>query len=322
MDTIRTNIENRIIPILDKAGMYYRIFSRVKSTSSINRKLSKKAIEYREKGTKMQDIIGIRIIFYFQEDVNIFYEKLKCMEGYDKNNESNSLEELKELSDIIEGLDGKDSNQGMLKKLLPFHDKIFMPQRLNIVMNMNEQEKNAFQFLLPTLGDYADLIDSTYEIQLRTVLSEGWHEIEHDLRYKTKDETWWNFCTEESRMLNGIYAALETNERALSQMIEELTYKNYKNHSWDAMIRFHFCKRMTEDKLSPDICSILDDDRVAKDILHVTRAEFTEWLWAIPHKISLSTQFALFLINRKKLNNGTILSIEPEPKRMILDKLG
>lgn len=270
----------------------------------------------------MQDIIGIRIIFYFQEDVNIFYEKLKCMEGYDKNNESNSLEELKELSDIIEGLDGKDSNQGMLKKLLPFHDKIFMPQRLNIVMNMNEQEKNAFQFLLPTLGDYADLIDSTYEIQLRTVLSEGWHEIEHDLRYKTKDETWWNFCTEESRMLNGIYAALETNERALSQMIEELTYKNYKNHSWDAMIRFHFCKRMTEDKLSPDICSILDDDRVAKDILHVTRAEFTEWLWAIPHKISLSTQFALFLINRKKLNNGTILSIEPEPIRMILDKLG
>lgn len=323
MDTIRTNIENRIIPILDKAGMYYRIFSRVKSTSSINCKLSKKAIEYREKGKKMQDIIGIRIIFYFQEDVNIFYEKLKCMEGYDKNNESNSLEELKELSDIIEGLDGKDSNQGMLKKLLPFHDKIFMPERLNIVMNMNEQEKNAFQLLLPTLGDYADLIDSTYEIQLRTVLSEGWHEIEHDLRYKTKDETWWNFCTEESRMLNGIYAALETNERALSQMIEELTYKNYKNHSWDAMIRFHFCKRMTEDKLSPDICSILDDDdRVAKDILHVTRAEFTEWLWAIPHKISLSTQFALFLINRKKLNNGTILSIEPEPIRMILDKLG
>ena len=335
MDTIRTNIENRIIPILDKAGMYYRIFSRVKSTSSIQRNSSQcrninlefpfsryMRCQFRVQGMNTFQNQN-RIIFYFQEDVNIFYEKLKCMEGYDKNNESNSLEELKELSDIIEGLDGKDSNQGMLKKLLPFHDKIFMPQRLNIVMNMNEQEKNAFQFLLPTLGDYADLIDSTYEIQLRTVLSEGWHEIEHDLRYKTKDETWWNFCTEESRMLNGIYAALETNERALSQMIEELTYKNYKNHSWDAMIRFHFCKRMTEDKLSPDICSILDDDdRVAKDILHVTRAEFTEWLWAIPHKISLSTQFALFLINRKKLNNGTILSIEPEPIRMILDKLG
>lgn len=271
----------------------------------------------------MQDIIGIRIIFYFQEDVNIFYEKLKCMEGYDKDNESNSLKELKELSDIIEGLDGKDSNQGMLKKLLPFHDKIFMPERLNIVMNMNEQEKNAFQLLLSTLGDYADLIDSTYEIQLRTVLSEGWHEIEHDLRYKTKDEIWWNFCTEESRMLNGIYAALETNEKALSQMIGALTYKNYKNHSWDAMIRFHFCKRMTEDKLSPDICSILDDDdRVAKDILHVTRAEFTEWLWTIPHKISLSTQFALFLINRKKMNNAAILHAEPESIRMILDKLG
>ena len=28
----------------------------------------------------------------------------------------------------------------------------------------------------------AALIDNTYEIQLRTVLSEGWHEVEHDLR--------------------------------------------------------------------------------------------------------------------------------------------
>lgn len=66
--------------------------------------------------------------------------------------------------------------------------------------------------------------------------------------------------------------------------------------------KISFCKRMTEDKLSLDICSLLDnDDRVAKDILHVTRAEFTEWLWAIPHKITMSTQFALFLINRKKL---------------------
>ena len=101
MDTIRTNIENRIIPILDKAGMYYRIFSRVKSTSSINRKLSKKAIEYREKGKKMQDIIGIRIIFYFQEDVNIFYEKLKCMEGYDKNNGKYSVKVGKHPTPIL-----------------------------------------------------------------------------------------------------------------------------------------------------------------------------------------------------------------------------
>ncbi|MBK7959276.1 MAG: hypothetical protein IPK03_14995 [Bacteroidetes bacterium] len=29
------------------------------------------------------------------------------------------------------------------------------------------------------------LVDSTFEVQLRTILSEGWHEIDHDLRYKS-----------------------------------------------------------------------------------------------------------------------------------------
>ena len=257
METIKANIEERIIPVLDKAGMYYRLFSRVKSKASIKRKLSKKADEYREKGKKMQDIIGIRIIFYFQEDVDIFYEKLKTMEGYDANNESNSAKELKELSSIIENIDNADGNQALLKKLLPFHDKVFMPERLNLVMKMNDLEKNMFQDHLSEFGKNADLIDETFEIQLRTVLSEGWHEVEHDLRYKTKDEEWWNFCGSESRMLNGIYASLETNERALSQMIQELAYKNYKNKSWDAMIRFHLCKRMTEDKLPGSLCEIL-----------------------------------------------------------------
>nr|WP_255419996.1 MULTISPECIES: hypothetical protein [Parabacteroides] len=27
-------------------------------------------------------------------------------------------------------------------------------------------------------------IDSTFKIQVRTTLSEGWHEIEHNMRYK------------------------------------------------------------------------------------------------------------------------------------------
>lgn len=320
METIKANIEERIIPVLDKAGMYYRLFSRVKSKTSIDRKLSKKADEYRDKGKKMQDIIGIRVIFYFQEDVDIFYEKLKSMDGYDANNESNSAKELKELSSIIENIDETDGNQALLKKLLPFHDKVFMPERLNLVMRMNDLEKKMFQDHLSEYGKYADLIDATFEIQLRTVLSEGWHEVEHDLRYKTKDEKWWNFCGSESRMLNGIYASLETNERALSQMIQELAYKNYKNKSWDAMIRFHLCKRMTEDKLPESLCEILNrDDRLAKDILHVSRAEFTNWLWSMPTKQPLSTQFALFMINRQKMHNDLISNEEPESIKMVLD---
>lgn len=323
MEAIKANIEGRIImPLLDKAGMYYRIFSRVKSEESINKKLIEKASSYKENGKKMQDIIGIRIIFYFQEDVAIFYDKLKKLDGYDSINESNSSTELKEMANIIASFNDNNPQQEKLKRLLPFHDKVFMPERLNLVMRMIPQEQEDFKDALSKYGENAKFIDTTYEIQLRTVLSEGWHEIEHDLRYKTKGERWWSFCEEESRMLNGIYASLETNERALSQMIHELTYKNYRHKSWDAMIRFHLCKRMSEEKLPHELCKVLDDDdRLAKEILHVTRTEFTNWLWNMPVKIPLSTQFSLFLINRKKLNNERITSLETEAIRMVLNGL-
>lgn len=73
MEAIKANIEGRIImPLLDKAGMYYRIFSRVKSEESINKKLIEKASSYRENGKKMQDIIGIRIIFIFRKMLLFF----------------------------------------------------------------------------------------------------------------------------------------------------------------------------------------------------------------------------------------------------------
>lgn len=321
METLRQDIEGRIKPILDKAGMYYRIFSRVKSLDSIEKKLANKRDEYSRTGKKLQDVIGVRIVFYFQEDVSIFYERLKQLEGYDRKNESNSLKDLEELSQLIESWNETDAdNKRLLKRLLPFHDKVFMPERMNIVMQMNNHEKEMLDAHRKTFGDFSDYVDATYEIQLRTVLSEGWHEVEHDLRYKTKDEEWWSFCNNESRMLNGIYASLETNQRALSQMIQELTYKNYKKRSWDAMIRFHFCMRMTEEKLPQTLCSILDkDDRLAKDILHVTKKELVTWLWDLPNRNVISTQFILFLLNRRRFRNPAINSSESEAIKMVLD---
>jgi ppGpp synthetase/RelA/SpoT-type nucleotidyltranferase len=51
-------------------------------------------------------------------------------------------------------------------------------------------------------------IDETFEIQLRSILSEGWHEVEHDLRYKSKKN--WETQDDLSRALNGIIATIET----------------------------------------------------------------------------------------------------------------
>lgn len=82
---------------------------------------------------------------------------------------------------------------------------------------------------------YEDLIDNTYEVQIRTILSEGWHEVEHDLRYKCKEE--WDEFKEESRLLNGIYATLESSEWSMLTLFDRLSYSQYKNKVWNSMLR-------------------------------------------------------------------------------------
>lgn len=322
-EAVRLNIEERLKSYLDRAGMYYRIFSRAKEEESIKRKLDSKGEMYRREGKKMQDIIGVRVVFYFQDDVAIFHNKLKTIEGFDPQNESNSTKELEELTKVISAM-GEDATQTkrMLQKLLPFHDKVFMPERLNIVMEMDEYEKSLTRMELDAYHEYdTSLIDYTYEIQLRTVLSEGWHEVEHDLRYKTQTEPWWDFCGEESRMLNGIFASLETSEGTLSRMIDEITYKNYQHHSWDAMIRFHFRRRTSGSKLSGDLCDLLEkDERQAKALLNIEREELVGWLWEIGPVIPITTDFILFLVNRKFFHREDIIQLEPMPIKAVLDK--
>jgi hypothetical protein len=41
-------------------------------------------------------------------------------------------------------------------------------------------------------------------------------------------QTDWIDLTEESRMLNGIYATLETNDQALKALFDDISYHHYK----------------------------------------------------------------------------------------------
>ena len=123
-------------------------------------------------------------------------------------------------------------------------------------------------------------------------------------------------------MLNGLYATLETSEGALSRIIEEITYKNYQNHSWDAMIRFHFRRRTNGMKLSDEICKLLDkDDRLAKKLLNINRSELVEWLWGIGPSVPITTDLLFFLINRKVFQKKDILDMEPIPIKVVLDSV-
>lgn len=321
-ETVLTDLEEKLKVYLDRSGMYYRIFSRAKTIDSLQKKLKNNPNKYQPNGKKIQDLIGIRIVFYFQEDVAIFHDKLKNIEGYDPANESNSSKDLDDLTAWISSWkEERKEDKQRLGKLLPFRETVFMPERLNIVMKLGKTESEWVKDELNLyLGQDAHLVDDTYEIQLRTVLSEGWHEVEHDLRYKTHSEEWWNYCNEESRMLNGIYASLETNERALAQMIDGLAYKTFKNGNWDAMIRSHFRRRISEMKLPKEICTILDaDDRIAKQLLHVSRQELTNWLWKIEAPFILSSTLIVHIINRQILKNESIAKLESEPIKSLLD---
>lgn len=317
-NTIASNIEARISAILDKTGTYYRIFSRQKSNDSIRKKLEAKEKKYTENGQKMQDFVGIRVVFYFKDDINIFLNILRSWDSYDQNNESNSNLELFQLEQEIATYGSRK-----LQNLIPLADKIFMPERLNLVMKMDEYETELFSYLMQNPTIYKpELIDNTYEIQLRTVLSEGWHEVEHDLRYKTQKEAWWEKCQEESRLLNGIYAALTSNESQLANIIDDIAYKAYHNHEWDTMIRFHFRRRTSEQKLSSNISNYLDKhvEDIAKQIYRLDRKSLVDVLIRIPWAIDITTDLITFAVNRAFIHDTNLSKMEPPAICNILNK--
>ena len=287
LNYIINGIVDDLKQILDKAGIYYRIFARQKSNNSIQKKLALKGDKYRKCGEKMQDIIGVRIIFYFMEDVEIVNQYLHKHPLY--------------LSDSDSKNDINKANR-QVTEITNLDDKIFMPTRLNLIFRMDEKQTRELQQELDNvqLEEFdSSLIDNTYEIQLRTVLSEGWHEVEHDLRYKTREESWWDTCDVESRMLNGIYATLETSERAMDNIFSSIAYKNYKQREWSAMLRNHL-KLHTIDLHLPDILNkILDSDRkLAKELFRVNRKEVIDVLLNLKMRYPLKMENILFLINR------------------------
>lgn len=318
-NTIASTIEARIGETLDKTGIYYRIFSRQKSEDSIKKKLESKKDAYSESGKKMQDFVGIRIIFYFKDDIEIFLNILRSWPEYDQNNESNSNLELSQLEYEIQ-----KSGIKKLLDLIPLTNKVFMPERLNLVMKMNEKETSLFHNLVDNETKYdPKLIDNTYEIQLRTVLSEGWHEVEHDLRYKTRDEDWWNDCQEESRLLNGIYAALISNESQLASIVDDIAYKAYHKQAWDTMIRFHFRLRTSGSKLSENISNYLSHhiDDIAKQLYRYNRQLLVEKLKQIKFRYHLTTDLITYIVNRDKIKDENILKMEPKAISKILDQI-
>ncbi|MCO4883527.1 hypothetical protein, partial [Paraburkholderia caribensis] len=94
-------------------------------------------------------------------------------------------------------------------------DSTFSVVRYNLIFRVSEDEEHSYGRLFN-----GQPIDTTFEVQIRTMLSEGWHEVEHDLRYKCKSH--WDQQQDLSRTLNGVIATLETAEWSMTRVFDEL----------------------------------------------------------------------------------------------------
>jgi ppGpp synthetase/RelA/SpoT-type nucleotidyltranferase len=285
LQLIEKDICGQICDLLDKVGLHYRIFSRSKEIKSIEEKIERKKNEgspYENDGKKMQDIIGIRIVTYFQDDIYIVKDILS--EKFEYVGEEIDTHEL----------------------------TVFKPKRTNIICKFDKKNDERFQETLTSYNnDNLKFADNTFELQLRTILSEGWHEIDHSLRYKCKDE--WKNHNEKERMLNGIYANLEVNDIALKSLFNELAYQHFKSKNWEAMLRHKFRIKFQLVKLKPEIVEILNSDvDLAKQILKFDREIIIQKLAKLDFSIPINFNNLIYLINIFEFNNFKINEITPD----------
>ena len=285
LQTITNKLESQIYQHLNQCGLMFRLFSRVKTISSLHHKMQIKGDNYRSGKSLIQDMLGIRIVLYFQDDVDALAFFYSCGEVV-----NSSIDE--------------------------FDTSTFRPQRLNLTCNLPAEFVDEFRQSLPE--EFAPYIDNTYEMQIRTIFSEGWHEVEHDLRYKCKED--WEGCESYSRILNGVIATLETAEWNMKALFDQMARINFQNKNYRAMLRNKMHLRIKGEGLSENVNKyLLQNPHVSESILNSDR--FVIILTLLNHKntIELTYDNLIFLINRIEMNNQELRDLESESTRKMLD---
>ena len=282
LENIAQQLASEISASLTRCGIIFRIFSRVKSESSIRKKLE---VKYADKKVKLQDMIGVRIVLYFQDDVD-------------------ALALYYSVGDVVKkAIDELDSST-------------FRPQRLNITNRIPAELMDDFLAALP--DEFKDRIEPTYEIQIRTVFSEGWHEVEHDLRYKCKED--WHGCEPYSRALNGVIATLETAEWNMRAIFAEMARHNFMHSNFSAMLRNKFHLRFKQESLSENLVSYLHKNRHhAEAALNVDRLIVIYTLLIHKGDFDLTYDNLFFLINRIEMMDMEIMALEPEETKLMIN---
>lgn len=281
LEKIASQLTSEISDSLSRCGLMFRIFCRVKTESSLRHKLE---VKYADKKVKIQDMIGIRIVTYFQDDVD-------------------ALALYYSVGDVVKkSIDELDSST-------------FRPQRLNITSRIPVDLTEEFMSALPE--KFKDCIEPTYEVQIRTVFSEGWHEVEHDLRYKCKED--WTGCETYSRALNGVIATLETAEWNMKTLFAEMARHNFSHSDYTAMLRNKFRLKFKSEKLSATLDEYLKDNKhLAEAALNTDRLIVICTLLTHKADFHLTYDNLFFLINRIEMMDSDLMAMEPEDTRSML----
>lgn len=282
LETITARLTSDISESLSKCGLMFRIFSRVKSESSIIHKLE---VKYADKKVKIQDMIGVRVVVYFQDDVDV-------------------LALYYSIGDVVK------------KSIDEFDTSTFRPQRLNITSRIPADMTEEFFAAVPER--FRDCVEPTYEIQIRTVFSEGWHEVEHDLRYKCKED--WEGCEPYSRTLNGVIATLETAEWNMKALFADMARHNFRHSNYTAMLRNKFHLKFKSEMLTESLGRYLNDHRnLAEDVLNTDRLIVIYTMLTHKAEFILTYDNLLFLINRIEMMDTGLMAMEPEDTRQMLN---
>jgi ppGpp synthetase/RelA/SpoT-type nucleotidyltranferase len=269
------DLEKKLKKFLDKSGLFYKLFSRVKKGQSAKHKIDNR-IKNGNATYKLQDIVGLRIALYFKDDIEVCENIIKS---------NFTVVNISRDEEVI--------------------DK-FKPTRINYVCRLPD-------ICTDNIGRIWDKypIDNTFEIQLRTMFSEGWHEIEHDFRYKCKED--WENNSDLSRTLNGVLATLENCDWAMSSLFDDLSYRHYKNKEWLPMMKNRLKIRMQDSEDNETILKVLNENStLAKAFFRVERYELLRMLSECRVALPLTFGTIIYFINELQIHNEEISKMAPE----------
>lgn len=278
INNVKMSLLNTLVTKLNNAGIYFNSTSRIKSESSLLHKLETGKYSMQEGGRKIQDIIGIRINLFYLEDMDIcekILEETFLLDNWSKTKNEENKFEAKKCNGVF---------------------RIPSKYLRNIPASVWNKP-----------------FDQTFEVQLRTVLFEGWHEIEHEMRYKyklgsdSKETDLWTGHEDLSRVMNSIIANLELCDWSIMQIFNSVHDSQYKEKNWENAIRSKYRLRITQDPLKPELREYLDNNPdIVAQFHDVSKRELVEILLNKKYHKELTPDRVIYLINKEIVHNEYI----------------